>query len=113
MLIAVGVELLPILIHFCHVDSIGYTKYLTMVIQGGVSFDKSNNVKYEHGTMMFVDFVKPKCFNSDKLEAIVHVCGMWASRILLLVTEGNLGCALKKLGSEANVREMLEKCERT
>lgn len=43
----------------------------------------------------------------------MHVCGMWASRILLLVTEGNLGCALKKLGSEANVREMLEKCERT
>lgn len=43
------------------------------IYTGGVFFDKPNNVKYEHGTVMFVDLVSANYFN--RFKALEYVCG--------------------------------------
>lgn len=40
----------------------------------GGFFDKSNNVKYEHDTVMSLNYMKPSYLSRDLFEALSYVC---------------------------------------
>lgn len=75
----------------------------------GIFLDESNNVKYKHGTMIFLDHVKPVHFNRDWFEAFAYVCKDYgALDFYLKMQKDNLDCALRRLRSKSDVREMLK-----
>lgn len=71
--------------------------------------NKSNNVKYECGTVMFMNYVKPEYFNRDWFKAFVHVCGDFRPlEFYSRLWKGDLGSALRRLHSKIDVKKMLK-----
>ncbi|KAL2498773.1 RNA-binding domain superfamily [Abeliophyllum distichum] len=78
------------------------------VHHGGKLFDKSNNVVYEHGYVMFVDFVLPQHFTRGMLNKFCDAYGSRGEMTFYYKKWGlSLGKGLVRLKSEADVREML------
>ncbi|KAL2498647.1 hypothetical protein Adt_24197 [Abeliophyllum distichum] len=78
------------------------------VHHGGKFFNKPNNVVYEHGYVMFVDFVLPRHFTRGMLNKFCDACGCGGEMTFYYKKRGlSLGKGLVRLKSEADVREML------
>lgn len=84
--------------------SIEYLEYLTMAwVQ--VFFYKLNNVKYEYGMVIFLDYVKSIYFNRDLFKAFVWVCRNFGPlNFHIRIQKGSLGNALRRLHSESVVK---------
>lgn len=66
-------------------------------------------MKYERGTVMFIDYVKSKYFNRYRFEAFVHVCGNCGPlEFYFKLHKDSIGNTLRRLSSELDVREMLK-----